>query len=233
MWPLYKKEARAYFNTPSAYVVIVVLLLISGYFFAEPLFLSNVSSLSAFTGILPLLLVFFVPAVTMRLFAEEVKSGTVEILMTLPIEDYKLLLAKYFAALTVILFALAGSLIFPGTLAALGSLDWGATFGTYAGLFFTAAVMAGMGLFASTLTKNQIVAFILGFLVAFVFYILGKIQIFLPLWLQPIATFAGIDSHLDNISRGILDSRDLIYYFSTAGFFLFLSYLQLNSKRWR
>lgn len=230
---LYKKEARAYFNTPTAYIVVVAFLLITGYFFAQPLFIVNTASLSSILDVAPLLLVFFVPAVTMRLFAEETKSGTVEILATLPVEDAEVLLAKYAAALTVVALALAGTLTFPVTLGSLGRLDWGASAGAYAGLFLSAAVLAAGGLLASTLTRNQIIAFIFGFFIAFSLFLLGKVRTFVPLWLSPVTEFLGLDAHLDNLGKGIADSRDLLYYLSASGYFLYLAYLNLYSRRWK
>lgn len=230
---LYKKETRAYFNTPTAYIVTVVFLLITGYFFAQPFFLVGQASISSFTEMAPLLLVFFIPAVTMKLLSEELKSGTIEILMTLPVEDYEILLSKYASALTLVLFTLASTLVYPATAALLGNLDWGAALGAYLGLFLSGAVLASIGLFTSTWTRNQITAYILGFLIAFCFFLLGKAHVFMPLWLAPVTDFLGLDSHLDNISRGVLDTRDLGYYLSLSGFFLFLSYLNLSSRRWR
>lgn len=231
-WILYKKEARAYFNTPTAYIVLTVFLLITGYFFAQPLFLINLASLGSMLDMTPLLLVFFVPAVTMRLVAEELKTGTVEILSTLPVEDLEVMLAKYAAAMTVIAAALAGTASYPITLAWLGNLDWGATVGAYAGLLLTSAVLAAGGLLASTLTRNQIVAFILGFMIAFVFYLLGKLRTFMPLSIAPVTEFLGLDSHLENMAKGIFDSRDLLYYVSASGYLLYLAFLNLNSRRW-
>lgn len=228
---LYKKEARAYFNTPTAYIVVVAFLLITGYFFSQPLFLANSATLQSFSEVAPLLLVFFVPAVTMRLVAEELKSGTVEILVTLPVQDAEVVLAKYAAAVTVVALALAGTFAFPVTLATLGKLDWGAAAGAYLGLLLTGSVLAAGGLLASTLTRNQIIAFILGFFIAFALYLLGKIRTFVPLWFTPVTDFMGLDSHLENLSKGLFDTRDLLYYLSLSGYGLFLAYLNLNARR--
>lgn len=232
-WALYKKEASAYFNTPTAYIVVVVFLLITGYFFAQPLFLLNTATMASLLDVTPLLLVFLAPAVTMRLVAEEQKTGTVEILATLPVEDAEVLLAKYAAALTVLALALAATVSYPVTLGWLGRLDWGASAGAYAGLYLSAAVLAAGGLLASTLTRNQIVAFILGFLLAFTLFLLGKLRTFIPLWLSPVSEFLSLDSHLDNLAKGIFDTRDLLYYLSVSGYFLYLAYLNMNSRRWK
>lgn len=230
---LYRKELRAYFDTPAAYVITVVLLLISGYFFATPLFLQNQAALTGFVNISPLLFLFFVPALTMRLYSEELKSGTIELLATLPVKDAEVLLAKYAASLTVLGFMLAGTFCYPLTLGLLGEPDWGGIAGSYCGLALTAAVFAAAGIWASSLTRNQIVAFILSFLINFVLFILGKLHEFVPEVLSPMTDYLGIDVHLNRISRGLFDSRELLYYASLTGYFLYLAYLNVKIRRLR
>lgn len=230
---LYRKELRSFFDTPAAYVVTIVLLLISGYLFATPLFLQNRAVLSSFTDIAPLLFLFFVPAVTMRLYSEEFKAGTMEILATLPVEDEEVLAAKYLAAMTVIAFMLAGSLVYPISLGALGNPDWGVVACSYLGLLLTAAVLAAIGLWASSLTRNQIVAFIISFLLGFALFLMGKMHDFVPGGLSVVTDFLGFDAHLAGISRGVVDSRDLLYYASVSGFFLYLTYLNVHVRRLR
>jgi ABC-2 type transport system permease protein len=231
LWPLYKKEALAYFNSPVAYIVSLVFLSITGYFFAQPLFLANLSSLDTFTDMAPLLLVFFMPAVTMRLYAEEHKEGTFELLSTFPVASEAVLVAKFLAAVTLLAFALAGTLAYPLTIAALGRLDWGAAFGIYLGLFLTGSALAAAGLFTSTLTRNQIVAFVLAFLIGFGLYVVGKLAPWTPEPLMPLVSFLGVDAHMGNLGRGVLDSRDLLYYASLIGLFLFLSHVSISTKR--
>lgn len=227
---LLAKELRGYFDGPTAYVVAVVFLLITGYFFGSSLFLANTASLSAFSDTAPLLLVFFVPAVTMRLVSEELKSGTLELLATLPVRDHEIVLSKYAAALGVLAFTLAATAPYAATIVILGRADWGAAAGTYAGLFLTGAVLAAAGLFASTLTRNQIVAFIVGFLLSFALFILGQLGPLVPPALSPLTDFLGLQSHLDNMARGILDSRDILYYGGLSGYFLFLAHLRLTAR---
>lgn len=230
---LYLKETAGYFNSPVAYILTVAFTLITGYFFAQPLFLANQSSIAGFVEVAPLLLVFFIPAVTMRQFAEEIKTGTLEILATLPVTDLEILLAKYLASMTLALFALAATVTYPATIVLLGRLDWGAALGSYAGLALTASVLAAAGLWASTLSRNQVVAFILAFLVGFSLFLFGKVHAFVPPGLQGVTDFLGLDSHLDSISRGLVDTRDLLYYASLSGWFLFLAHLNLGARRWR
>lgn len=230
-WAVYKKELRSYFDTLTAYVVTIVVLLISGYLFASPLFLRNQANLSAFVDVAPLLFVFFIPAVTMRLYAEEYKSGTMEILNSLPVEDVETLAAKYLGAVTLITFMLAGTLVYPVTLKVLGKPDIGGLFGSYVGLWLTAALLAAVGLWASSLTRNQVVAFILAFMVCFALFLIGKVGMFIPTALASITNFMGLDSHLENISRGVIDTRDLLYYLAISGFFLYATYLRVNARR--
>lgn len=229
MMSIYSKETFHYFNTPIAYIITIVFLLITGYFFSQPLFIANQSSIAGFLDIVPLLLTFFVPAVTMRLFAEEIKTQTIEILLTFPTKDMEVLIAKYLSALTLILLALFLTLIYPLTISIIGIPDYGSFLGAYLGLFLTAAMLCAIGIFCSSLTKNQVIAFIIGFLISFVFYMLGKISFFIPVYLTPVTDFLGLDFHLNNMSRGILDTRDFIYYFTVTGFFLFLTRIRLGA----
>ena len=228
-----KKEARSYFNAPTAYVVITFYLLITGYFFSQPLFLIQQASIEHFLDVVPLLLVFFIPAVSMRLVAEEIKSGTIEVLMTLPVREHEILAGKFLASVFLLLGMILGTLPYPITVGILGKLDWGATMGAYLGLFFMGAGLLSMGLFASTLTRNQVVAFILGLTLCFLFFLMGKVGMFVPEGIRPLVEFLGLDAHFDNFSRGILDTRDILYFLTLIGFFLFLSHWNLTAKRWR
>lgn len=228
---LWTKECRSFFDTPAAYVVTIVVLLISGYLFASPLFVANLAVLGAFTDTAPLLMLFFIPAITMRLYAEEAKTGTLELLCTLPAEDVEVLLAKYLAAMTLASFMLALTLLYPATLAVLGRPDLGAVAGSYAGLWLTAAALAAVGLWASTLTRNQVVAFIVAFLLSFCLFLLGKVHDYIPLALTGLTDFLGLDSHLARLSRGVLDTRDILYYASVSGYFLYLAYLNAAGRR--
>lgn len=228
---LYAGEISHYFYTPSAYVVIVVFLLICGYFFAAPLFINNQATIVTFSGIAPLLFTFFVPALTMRLFAEEYKTRTIEVLLTNPVTAPQIIIAKLASAMTVILVTLLLTFAYPVSISFLGDIDMSAVWCSYLGLFLTAKVFASIGIFASAITKNQITAFITSFMFCFALYFIGKVAAFVPAWLTPITNFAGIDIHLDNLSRGIIDTRDILYYLSFSGFFIFLVYIKLRISR--
>jgi ABC-2 type transport system permease protein len=228
---LYEKELRAYFFTPAAYVVAAAFLLIAGWMFAAPLFLTDESTLNAFFLPAPILLAFFAPAVAMRLFAEEAKTGTLEILLALPATEWELVAAKYAAALTVVLGALALTFPYALVVGVLGRLDWGATALGYVGVALCAALMTAAGTLASTLTRNQVVAFILGFALCFALALAGNFAEILPRGPGAFADFVGIDSHLRALARGTLDLRDLVYFVSAAALLLYGARLRVSEWR--
>ena len=218
---LYAKELRAFFFTPTAYVAVAAFLLIAGWTFAAPLFLADQASLNAFFLPSPVLLAFFAPAVAMRLFAEEAKTGTLEILLALPATEGELVAAKFAAALTVVLAALALTAPYALVVGALGPLDWGATALGYLGVALCAALMTAAGTFASTLTRNQVVAFILGFALCFMLALAGSFSELLPRGPGALAAFVGVDSHLRTLARGTFDLRDVAYFASGAALLLY------------
>ena len=161
---IFLKELRSFFNSPVAYIVIVVFLAILGWFFTSNLFLSNVSSIRVVFEMTPFLLLFFAPAITMRLISEEKKAGTLELLMTKPIREYEIVTGKFLAAWSLYLIALIPTLVYYITVASLGSLDLGAVIGGYLGLILVGAVFIAVSIFGSSITENQVVAFIVSFL---------------------------------------------------------------------
>ena len=230
--PIYKREIRSYFNSPIAYVVIIVFLSILGWFFTSNLFLMNVASMRIVFELVPLIFLFFVPAVTMRLLAEEKKSGTLELLTTKPVRDAEIVLGKFLAAWTLLAAALAPTLIYLITIMSLGKVDLGPVISGYFGLFLMGGVYIAVGLLASSLTENQIIAFIISFLMVFVLFILDKILMYVPDALASTLEFLAIDYHLSNIVRGVIDSRNLIYFGSLLGFSLFLATVSLQRRKW-
>ncbi|MBI1922879.1 ABC transporter permease [Candidatus Poribacteria bacterium] len=232
---IFKKEFRSYFNSPIAYIYITVFLCLSAWLFFRGFFIINQAEMRGFFGLMPWMFLFFVPAVTMKLWAEEKKLGTVEILMTLPIKDYEVVFGKYLASLALFGVMILLSLSLPITVAYLGKPDGGPIIGGYIGLFLMGAAYLSIGLFASTLTENQIIAFIIGIVMCFVLLIIGEdIVLFkAPNWLVPIFSYLGLGAHFSSIGRGVIDSRDLIYYLSVIGFSLYLSVLSVESRKWR
>jgi len=228
-----KKELRSFFDSPIAYIVITIFLLISGWFFFSDLFLVNQASLRNLFNIVPFIFMFFVPAVTMRLISEEKRSGTIEVLLTLPVKDYEIILGKFLAGFILIVVAVILTLVYTLTLSGLGNLDFGSVVAGYVGLIFLGATYLSIGVFTSSLTQNQIVAFITSFVIIFTLYMLDKVLIFMPNFLVSFFEYLSVDYHFSNISRGVIDSRDVIYYLSLVFFFLFLAIRALESRKWR
>ncbi|MEX1139980.1 MAG: ABC transporter permease subunit [Bacteroidota bacterium] len=232
IWPIYIKELRSYFNSAVAYVVIVVFLAFLGWFYASNIFLLNLASLREMFETARWVFLFIIPAITMRLLAEEKKSGTIELLTTKPVYDIEIVLGKFLAAWSLIGFALVPTLVYYLIVALHGNIDHGPVLGGYLGLMLMAGVYVSMGLFASSITENQIVAFILGIFLIVVFFVLDKILIFVPSYLVSIFEYLGTDFHFLNMARGVIDTRDLVYFASAAGCMLYCSVLALERRKW-
>lgn len=228
-----KKELRSFFDSPIAYIVITIFLLISGWFFFNDLFLVNQASMRNLFGIVPFIFMFFVPAITMRLISEEKRSGTIEILVTLPVKDYEIILGKFLAGLILISTAVVLTWVYAFTLSGLGNLDFGSAVAGYVGLILLGAAYLSIGIFTSSLTQNQIVAFITSFVIIFALYMLDKVLMFVPGFLASLFEYLSVGYHFSNIARGVIDSRDVIYYLSLIFFFLFLAVRALESRKWR
>jgi ABC-2 type transport system permease protein len=229
---IFRKEVRSYFNSAVAYVVIVVFLAIVGWVYTSSMFLINVASLRLMFEWIPLVFLFVVPAITMRLLAEEKKAGTIELLTTKPLHDWEIVAGKFFAAWTLIGLALLPTLIYYITIAFLGDIDNGPVIGGYIGLLLMAGVYIAVGLLASSLTENQIVAFIVGLLLMFALFLMDKVLIFIPDFMISVVEYLGIDFHFSNIVRGVIDTRDVVYFLSVLGFSLYLSVVSLERRKW-
>jgi ABC-2 type transport system permease protein len=225
-----RKEFKTYFVSPIAYIVIAIFLLVTGWFFFSTFFLFNQASLRNFFGLLPTVFAFVVPAVTMRLFAEELNIGSYETLLTLPVSDGDIVLGKFAAAVAFILAMLVPTLAYPLTVSFLGALDWGPVAGGYLGALFLGAAFSAVGLFASALTRSQIVAFIIGMAVCFGLTLIDQMLFFLPRPLVGVFSYLAADVHFQNIAKGIIDTRDLIYFASVCFIGLFATHLVLGSK---
>jgi gliding motility-associated transport system permease protein len=230
--PIYRREIQSYFNSPVAYVVILVFLIIIGWFFTSNLFVINAASLRVVFELVPIVFLFFVPAITMRLIAEEKKSGTIELLTTKPVGDIEIILGKFLAALTLLFAAIVPTFIYCITIMSLGHLDPGPVAAGYLGLLLMGGVYIAIGILASSLTDNQIVAFILSFLVVFALFMLDKVLMYVPEGLASTFEYLSIDFHFSNIARGVIDSRDIIYFGSLLGFSLLLATVSLERRKW-
>lgn len=213
-WILARKELHAYFDSPVAYVVLVLFLGITGWFFSNALFVENTATLRSVFNIVPFLFLFFIPAITMSTFSEERRSGTMELLLTLPVRDWQVIVGKL-AAVTVLLgVAVGATLVHAFAVAWIGDLDFGAAAGGYVGLMLLGVTYAAIGMLASSLTRNQIVAFILGFGIIFALFLLDKVTAYVPGALAGLLQYLGADFHYRNLLRGVIDTRDLLYYAS-------------------
>jgi ABC-2 type transport system permease protein len=243
MFYLLRKEIGSFFNSLIGYIVISVFLLITALFlwvfpgeFNIPE--SGYASLDPLFTLAPWVFLFLMPAITMRLFADEKKSGTIELLFTKPFSDFQIIFAKYLSGFLIGLFSILPSLIFYFSVYLLGSevgnLDIGGTFGSYIGLLFLMAIYVSIGLFASALTEIQIIAFLLALFMSFFLYI-GFELISSMKFLSPISEFIlnlGINEHYKSISRGVIDIRDIIYFISVIALFLFSTKTVLESRKW-
>ena len=243
MFSIFKKEINAFFSSLIGYIVIGVFLVITGmimWVFPDTSILEyNYATLEQLFGIAPVIFMFLIPAITMRLFAEEKQTGTIELLATRPLYELEIILGKFLAALVLVSFALLPTLVYYYSVYQLGSppgnLDSGAIMGSYIGLLFLAAAFVAIGLFASSLTDNQIVAFVLATFLCFFFHwafdFLSRLPIFVGKVDDTIQKL-GIDHHYMSISRGVIDTRDVIYFLSIIALFVMLTRLSLERRKW-
>jgi ABC-2 type transport system permease protein len=225
------KELKSYFISPIAYIVIAIFLLITGWFFFSTFFLYNQASLRNFFGLLPIIFSFIVPAVTMRLFSEELYVGSYEILMTLPLTFTEVIVGKFLAAVAFVMIMLLPTLSYTVTIALLGKLDLGPIIGGYIGAIFLGALFSAIGLLASSLTRNQIIAFIIGMSICFALTLIDKMLFFLPESLLGVLEYIGADFHFQNIAKGIIDSRDILYFASSSFVALYAGNLVMQGKK--
>ncbi len=225
-----KKELQAYFISPIAYIVITIFLIFTGFFFFKDFFYFGQSEMRNFFQLLPLMLAFVVPAITMRLFSEERHSGSLEILLTLPVTTRDVVLGKFFAGTLFVMIMIAPTLIYAITVFIVGSPDYGPIIGGYLGTILLGASYVSIGILTSSLSRNQIIAFMIGFAACFTLWLIDKIVFFLPNALS-ILDYFGSDYHFENISRGIIDSRDIVYFLSVTIISILLTVKILDERR--
>lgn len=233
---VYRKELKAYFESPIAYIFIVVFLVVAVWVFFRGFFLIGEANLRAMFLLIPWLCLFFIPAISMRLWAEERKTGTNELLFSLPVEEGEVVLGKYLAALLVYAVTLLLTLPVAISVSFLGNLDWGVTIGSYIGALFMGAAILSVGTFISSLTTNQIVAFILSVIVVAALMIVGEpiVTMFIPSplsWLVPYAQYLGLAQHFASIARGVVDTRDVIYYLLLIALPLYLTIKSIRARK--
>ncbi|MCK4774995.1 MAG: ABC transporter permease [Candidatus Krumholzibacteria bacterium] len=252
LFAIYQRELGYFYNSIVAYVVIMIFVLLGGWFFYNLLAYFNMVSiqmmqnplgagqlsvteavLQPLFGNLSIVMLLIMPLLTMRLLSEERRSGTAELLFTYPISDWDVVLGKYFATLTVFASMLAITMVYPLLLMRYLSPEWGAIFSAYLGLLLLGMAFVAMGLFFSSLSENQIVAAILTFGLALFFLIIGWITPFVSSNVAAVVRQLSIIEHFDSFSKGVIDTNDVIYYLNFSAFFLFLCSRVLESNRWR
>jgi len=239
MLAIFKKEFNSFFSSTIAYLTIGMFLLINGLFlwvFDDDFNILNAgfADLTSFFYLAPWILIFLIPAITMKTFADEFRSGTIEILKTRPITNVTLVLGKFFAILTLLIIVLIPTFVYAYSIHELGNpvgnLDYGSISGSYLGLFLLASSFASIGIFTSTLSKNQVVAFLLGICMVFLFYYgFDAVSSLFGDYSYTIKLF-GMNEHYKSISRGVIDSRDVLYFMSIIIFFLFVSKQKLTNE---
>ncbi|MFH0882130.1 MAG: ABC transporter permease [bacterium] len=218
---IWRREMKSYFGSPAAYIVLAVFLTITGWIFTLNLFKENTATLRSVFDLLPFLLVIFAPAISMRLISEERRSGTMELLVTLPVRDFDVVLGKWLAALSLWAVALVLTFSYPFTISMLGDADGGSIVAGYLGLLLLGGAYLSIGVLGSAMTDSQIVAFILSFLISGVLAILVMVAPLVPGGLADVMQYLSTTYHFENIARGVIDSRNVIYYLSV----IFLSLL--------
>jgi len=224
-----KREFKAFFTSPIAYIVTGLYLIITGILFFSTFFIYNRAELRQYFVYLPLILSFFVPALTMRLFSEEKRVGSIETLMTLPITELDVVTGKFLASFFGTLIMIAPTLFYVVTAEIFGSPDYGPIIGGYIGAIFLCASYTSIGLFASSITKNQIVAFFTGFIICIVLTMIDTFLVFLPSQIVSVVSYLSANQHFTSISRGIIDTRDLLYFISLTALF-FVSTVKVQTK---
>lgn len=243
MYRIFRKELGTYFNSPQAYIFLVVFLIISPalFFFlaSDGFFKSNIASMNGFFVYLPWLFLFFCPAITMRVWSEEKRSGTEELLMTMPVRDWETVLGKYFSALFLLICALV--LTFPIAFVvshfadSSTPVDFGPIIGGYVGGFLMGASILAIGCWASSITVNQIVAFIVTCVVTFCLIIISlpRLADMVPAKVYNVVTQFGLMTHFVSLYRGVIDAKDVVYYLAVIFFFLFLNVRIIESRKWK
>jgi ABC-2 type transport system permease protein len=243
MLPIYKKEIASFFSSLIGYMVIGVFLVLMGlllWVFPDfSIIDGGFATLDTLFSIAPMIFMFLIPAITMRTIAEETQSGTIELLVTRPLSDWQIVGGKFLASLTLVGFALLPTLLYYATVYMLGApkgnLDTGGIIGSYIGLLFLAGAFVAIGIFASSLTNSQIVAFVLATFLCFLVYMAFDFLSQLPVFyghIDDVIQSVGIQYHYNSISRGVLDSRDVVYFLSVIGLFLAASVLSLGRRKW-
>ena len=235
---VFRREFKSYFLSPIAYLIGAVFLTYGGWAFFRVVFLEGSyieARMNQYFAELPFYFLLLAPALTMRAWSEERKLGTLELLLTFPAKNSQLILGKFFAALAFLTLLLILTLTYPLTLATYADLDWGPVLGGYIGAFLLAGAYLSVGLFCSSISKDQIIALVISLTVLAAFYMMGRPDyiMFLPDWLARPLSALSLQTAFLSVARGVIDSRDVIYYLGFTGLFLYLNSVVLQAKKWQ
>jgi len=230
---LCQKEWRISLDTPQGYVVSIAFLLASGFFFGSSLFLNGQADMRHWFAVLPLLFIFFIPAMSMRLLADELHDGTYELLATMPTRTIDIVLGKYLSLLGHISFLLLLTGLYPLTLSLLGNLDLGTVMASYLGAWLLAALFAAIGLFASAMTNHAMIAYIVGLVFLLVIFLVTQAAPTLPIVMQDWVVMLGPINHYQHMMRGVVSLADVMLFISLTVVFISLSWFALARRRWR
>ena len=228
---IFNKEFKDYFISPIAYIVIAIFLLVTGWLFFSTFFVFGQVELRRFFDLLPFLFALVVPIITMRLFSEELNVGSYEILLTLPVTFLDIILGKFMAGVAFVAAILLPTLAYPIFISFLGTLDWGVVVGSYIGSILLGAAYVAIGLFASSLTRNQIIACIVGMVICAVLAIIDKMLFFIPQSILDVVAYLSAAIHFDNVAKGIVDTRDILYFLSIVFIGLYATHLVMQEKK--
>jgi ABC-2 type transport system permease protein len=229
-----KRQFASYFNGPVAYIVICAALIFVGFFFWQPFFLNGAASVRGLWSWITWSLIIAAPALTMGLLADEKQSGTLEVLLTMPVRDHELIIGKFLAVLGLYVVMLLLTLTYPISVASLGDLDWGQVFAGYLGMFLFGAALLAFGLLASSWTQSQVVALFVSVSFCFVFgFALDKLLPLLPSDYASYFQWLSFDYHRQSMARGVIDTRDVIFFLTMIAFPLILAFRSIESRRWR
>lgn len=228
---IFNKEFKDYFISPIAYIVIAIFLLVTGWLFFSTFFIYGQVDLRRFFSLLPFILALVVPIITMRLFSEELNVGSYEILLTMPVTFRDIIMGKFLAGVAFVAAILVPTLAYPLIINFLGDLDWGVVIGSYLGSILLGAAYTAIGLFASSLTRNQIIACIVGMVICAVLAIIDKMLFFFPQSMLAVVSYFSTVIHFENIAKGIVDTRDILYFFSIMFMGLYATHLVMQEKK--
>ncbi len=229
---IFRKELRSYFGSPIAYIFITLFLVVTSYLFFMDYFLMEDANMRSYFSFLPWIFLLFVPAISMRLIAEERRLNTIEVILTLPVSDWQFVFGKYLSALAFLIISILLSFPIVIVLYYTGKPDIGPIIGGYTGTVFMGAAYLSIGMYISSITRNQIIAFIVTAILILFFLIIGLPMLLfsIPSWLVPLFRWMSFFDHFISVSRGVIDLRDILYYISVIFIFLILTYNSLKNR---